>query len=81
LVTSLLGLNGYVCFEMVVVSVEKYLLDGCNVFSAKGTLSVPSIDLTRALVTLAGVAARLNDTKLLDLGEANLALLMSATSG
>ena len=81
MVTSLLALNGYLCFEMVVVSVEKYLLDGCNVFPAKGTLSVPSIDLTRALVTLAGVAARLNDTKLLDLGEANLALLMSATSG
>ena len=74
-------LDGLWFLEWWKLSVEKNLLDGCNVFPAKGTLSVPSIDLTRALVTLAGVAARLNDTKLLDLGEANLALLMSASGG
>ena len=72
---------GLVVEVVVLESVEKYLLYGCNVFPAKGTLSVSLIDLTRALVTLAGMSARLNDAKLLDLGEANLALLVASNGG
>jgi len=55
-------------------SVEKHRLDSINVLPAERTLSVPLMDLTRALGALTGMAARYKCAELLDGVHANPAI-------
>ena len=48
----------HTCYLFFCHSVEKHWLDSSNVLPAERTLSVPLMDLTRALAALTGMAAR-----------------------